>query len=149
MARRVERVETFQGEFRFLSNFYVLTTPLVCDLRVLYTSVEQAFQAHKSVARSDRVDIARLTPAKAKIAGRQLPLREDWEDIKYAVMLQFLLQKFLYNGDCREWLLGTGDAVLIEGNHWGDRTWGQVNGQGENHLGRLLMQVRDLLRGRA
>ncbi len=42
----------------------------------------------------------------------------------------------------RDKLLRTGEARLIEGNWWKDRFWGQVNGVGENHLGRLLTLVR-------
>ena len=48
-------------------------------------------------------------------------------------------------------LLATGDAVLQQGNTWGDRYWGKDlrTGEGENHLGRLLMERRDLLRAAA
>jgi predicted NAD-dependent protein-ADP-ribosyltransferase YbiA (DUF1768 family) len=41
-------------------------------------------------------------------------------------------------------LLKTGEAVLEEGNTWGDRFWGvdARTGEGENHLGLILMRVR-------
>ena len=39
-----------------------------------------------------------------------------------------------------------GDACLIEGNNWGDRVWGQVNGVIANNLGIILMRVRDELK---
>ena len=40
-------------------------------------------------------------------------------------------------------LLATGEKHLVEGNHWGDRVWGQCPvGIGENWLGRLLMDIR-------
>lgn len=29
-----------------------------------------------------------------------------------------------------------------EGNTWGDKFWGVCDGEGENHLGKLLMEVR-------
>lgn len=38
--------------------------------------------------------------------------------------------------------LATGDAILIEGNTWGDRFWGVCEGFGQNHLGHVLMRVR-------
>jgi N-glycosidase YbiA len=63
------------------------------------------------------------------------------------VMRGLLRQKFS-SGELYEKLLATGDALLVEGNSWGDRYWGQVQGTGENHLGKLLMQVRkELKRG--
>ena len=39
--------------------------------------------------------------------------------------------------------VATAGCYLIEGNHWGDTCWGQVNGRGENRLGKILMQLRD------
>ena len=73
--------------------------------------------------------------------GRRLKLRSDWEEIKDSVMYTCLISKF-QDPEMRKKLLGTGDAVLIEGNNHGDRYWGMVNGEGKNKLGRLLMQVR-------
>lgn len=43
-------------------------------------------------------------------------------------------------------LLKTGDAVLIEGNNWGDKIWGQVDGIGENYLRKILMKIREELK---
>ena len=42
----------------------------------------------------------------------------------------------------------TGNLVLEEGNGWHDTFWGVdlKTGEGENHLGRILMQVREELR---
>ena len=44
-------------------------------------------------------------------------------------------------------LLYTQDALLVEGNNWGDKFWGMVmnmNGvfEGLNMLGKILMQIR-------
>ena len=60
-------------------------------------------------------------------------------------MEDFLRQKFT-DSDLKEKLLATGDAELIEGNHWGDVIWGVCNGIGENNLGKLLMNIRNDLK---
>ena len=60
-------------------------------------------------------------------------------------MLDLLRAKFS-NEIMKQKLLDTGDAELIEGNKHGDSFWGQVNGEGKNLLGKLLMQVRNELR---
>jgi hypothetical protein len=39
-------------------------------------------------------------------------------------------------------LLATEYVELIEGNNWGDTFFGVCNGEGENWLGRLLMNLR-------
>lgn len=50
--------------------------------------------------------------------------------------------KFTQNPNFADKLLATGDAHLEEGNTWGDRIWGTVNGSGANRLGIILMQIR-------
>lgn len=140
-----EKINSFSGMYGFLSNFHKLHVPIYDDHRLAYYSVENAYQATKSMDVADRRIIKDLTPAKAKIAGRKVPLRQDWEIVDRLVMLDYLVQKFLHNPDLMLALHKTGNAVLEEGNHWGDTYWGTVNGRGDNHLGRLLMQVRDLL----
>ena len=47
----------------------------------------------------------------------------------------------------RDKLMATGNCQLIEGNTWGDRYWGVCDGVGQNHLGRLLMEIRDQIQG--
>ena len=54
--------------------------------------------------------------------------------------------KFMQNPELRDALLATGNSLLIEGNTWGDYFWGKVNGHGENHLGLILMDVREKLK---
>jgi predicted NAD-dependent protein-ADP-ribosyltransferase YbiA (DUF1768 family) len=54
--------------------------------------------------------------------------------------------KFVCNPRLQRMLLDTSDAELVEGNWWGDRFWGTFRGAGRNHLGKILMRVRDELR---
>lgn len=147
MSVRTNAITSFRGEYEFLSNFFRFDQPIYDNYKLPYFTVENAFQAFKTTSVHTRMDIQRLPPGKAKIKGRQVALREDWEDIKIAVMLQFLLQKFLHNPELSVLLLETQDRRLIEGNTWNGRFWGVCNGHGENHLGRLLMHVRTVLRG--
>jgi predicted NAD-dependent protein-ADP-ribosyltransferase YbiA (DUF1768 family) len=66
--------------------------------------------------------------------------------VKFDVMETCVRYKFEHHSQLRDKLLATGDAVLEEGNDWGDQIWGVVNGAGENRLGKILMNVRDDLR---
>lgn len=149
-------IDEFQGDYRFLSNFW--PAPVTFD-EIEYPSVEHAYQAAKTLDPDERRRIAALaTPAEAKTAGRALASRglqrADWEQVKVDVMEQCVREKFTRHADLRAKLLATGDAELIEGNDWGDRVWGvspppSRGGVGENRLGKILMSVRDELRGRA
>ena len=61
-------------------------------------------------------------------------------------MKQLIFRKFHSNPSLIEKLLTTKDATLIEGNTWGDTFWGMDTRKGgENHLGIILMDVRDML----
>jgi ribA/ribD-fused uncharacterized protein len=142
------RIDSFQGEYRFLSNFW----PAVVEYEgITYPSVEHAYQAAKTLDRNERRRIAAIVePDDAKRAGRALPnQRKDWEQVKLRVMEDCVRYKFMHHAELREKLLATGDAELIEGNTWNDRYWGVCEGQGENHLGKILMKVRTELRANA
>ena len=129
----------FSGEYRFLSNFWQ-------EKERGGLSNEHFFQAEKSLDPAERAFVMRASgPIEAKKRGRQITLREDWDLVKDQVMLSNLRNKFYLDRNLWELLLLTGDEELVEVNHWGDRYWG-VDGTGENHLGILLMQVRDELR---
>lgn len=137
-------ITSFRGKYSFLSNFY---PSFVHFESMRFAAVEDAFQAAKTLDLSERQRIAMApSPADAKRMGRHVDLRPDWEDIKINVMHDLLVEKF-QDPRLKTKLLATGDAYLEEGNKHGDRFWGTVDGKGENHLGKLLMEVRDQLKG--
>lgn len=139
-------ITSFRGQHEFLSNFYVFENPIYDEFRLDYLTVENAYQAHKTTDKRERMRIRHLPPGKAKTEGRKLGIRDDWEEIKVVVMLGFLTQKFLYNPDLRRKLLATKGNDLIEGNNWHDYFWGVCAGRGDNHLGKLLMGLRKTFR---
>jgi ribA/ribD-fused uncharacterized protein len=149
-----EQVDFFDAtEYDWLSNFSH------CRVRIPHgedgswihcQTVEAAFQAMKTTDANLRIYIAGCNPGTAKFVGKnrkRTVLREDWEQIKVKVMHDLLRQKF-QDATLRDRLLATGEAVLIEGNTWHDREWGQAPlGKGRNLLGQLLMLVREELKG--
>lgn len=141
-----EGIFAFSGEWRWLSNFWP------AEVRydgVVYATVEHAYQAAKLDDCRDRAKIQKApTPGAAKRLARRLKMRPDWDGMKLAVMETLLRQKFRPGGELAWRLLATGEIPIVEGNIWGDRFWGQCPiGVGENHLGRLLMEIREGLRG--
>lgn len=134
-----DKIDSFRGEYAFLSNFY--EAPVRFD-DLLYQNNEAAFQAQKCLSVADRKRFCLLNPTEAKKLGRQVILRKDWEDIKFSLMRSIVREKFRQNPALAEKLVQTGDAYLEEGNTWGDRIWGTVNGVGANQLGIILMEVR-------
>lgn len=142
-------IDCFDGKYRFLSNFY---PALVWVDSTQYPTVEHAFQAAKTISFHHRMDIALAdTPGKAKRLGRKVPLREDWEEVKSDVMEDLVRQKF-QDPTLKKELLATGDEELVEGNTWNDCVWGMTKDAqgtwvGENRLGKILMKIRQELKG--
>lgn len=132
-------INEFRGEHRFLSNFWS------CYINwegIYYPSVENAYQALKMADIDDRKRFRHIKASEAKQLGKLLPMVNDWDKHKVAVMYELLLVKF-DDPMLKRFLKNTAPAILEEGNWWGDTYWGTVNGKGDNHLGKLLMRVRD------
>lgn len=137
-------IKEFQGEYRFLSNFW-LTKVEFED--IIYPSVEHAYVAAKTLDFTTRKTIAAIQKAgDVKRFGRRLKIREDWEQIKLSVMEELVRQKFTTNLSLKEKLIATGEQQLEEGNTWGDTFWGVCRGVGQNNLGNILMKIREELR---
>lgn len=141
----------FTGTHAYLSNFYIEPDG---------THVEGEFQAAKCVHPIDAVHILTLTPGNAKRYGGRVTLKTEWELVKIGIMWNLVRQKFMDHDYLLKLLLATGDAELIEGNTWNDKFWGKVckstnpldillevgsveQWVGENHLGKILMKVRE------
>lgn len=134
-------ISSFRDEYFFLSNFYPVEIKLD---GIVYPNAESAFQAQKTLDVEERRKFSMLrNPVQAKRLGRKVKLRDDWEEVKLDIMTKIVSQKFLQHPHLIEMLLQTGDEELIEGNKWGDQFWGVCKDKGENHLGKILMKIRD------
>jgi ribA/ribD-fused uncharacterized protein len=135
-------ITAFSGDNKFLSNFYSVEVELD---GVIYMSVEHAYQAAKTLDTEERKPFHKHplpTAGESKKLGRKLTIRPDWESVKLQVMKDLLVQKFAIP-ELKEMLAETKGKTLVEGNYWNDFYWGVCKGKGENHLGKLLMEIRD------
>ena len=138
-------ITEFQNEYRWLSNF----APVKIKLDGLeFPSVEHAYMS----AKSDDVEWKKFCSNQNNKAGdvkrqsRNITLKKDWNEIKLKVMKECVNQKFSQE-PYRTKLLETGTQHIQEGNRWNDKFWGVClkTNKGENHLGRLIMDVRSAL----
>ena len=86
-----------------------------------------------------------------------LNIQPTWDKMKYKIVLDGNLLKFSQNEELKQFLLSTGDKILVEASPY-DKVWGIgmlaenfecINPgawNGENLLGFALMEVRDILR---
>lgn len=145
----------FWGDNDVFSNFYN-TSFEYHGINV--DSSEQAFMMEKAWAFKD-TEIARdiyhaRSAQEAKKLGRQVRNYDDavWSRIRYDKMVKVLRVKFS-DSDLTEKLLATGNRILVEASPY-DKIWGvglseatpkvldPKNWQGQNLLGKALMQVR-------
>lgn len=129
----IHAIRGFEGNYRWLSNFIGAPNE---------PTVEHRYQAAKAIDRAEAESVlATPTAAAAKKMGRTITVRPDWDAVKLETMRQLLQDKFSRE-PFRSKLIATGETEIIEENHWNDTFWGVCKGVGENHLGRLLMDLR-------
>lgn len=151
-------IDSFRGEYYFLSNFYPVRVSALYipeELGFILTgatrikeveSVEHAYQAFKAKGYDDFIKICKAkTPAQAKRFSKYIYQKQMSSIVRLGLM-EFLLKQKFEDLELKKRLIDTNDELLIEGNNWGDTFWGVCNGEGENHLGRLLMKIRESIR---
>lgn len=128
-----------------------------------YSCAEQYMMAEKARLFGDDAVAAQIMatddPTQMKALGRRASGFDKalWDEAKYSIVLAGNYAKFTQNRDLRDYLLSTGDAVLVEASPL-DVIWGiglsESNGKardprvwrGRNLLGFALMEVRDEIR---
>jgi len=142
-------IDSFRKPYGWLSNFSKASITLD---GITYPTLEHAYQAAKTDNVEDKSKIvATGNPAFVKRMSKKLQMKENWNEIRLDVMRMLVDLKF-QDEILSEKLIETGDAILIEGNHWHDNFWGVCscercsNKEHENHLGVILMEKREQLK---
>ncbi len=124
------------------SNFH--TTAIKVD-EVYWPTSEHYYQAQKFVQASSQEKIREAkSPKDAFYLGRNLADErvENWEDIRVEIMERAIYEKFSQHEYLKKLLLETGEAIIKEKSP-ADSFWGiGEDGDGENVLGKLLMNLR-------
>ncbi|WP_217577346.1 NADAR family protein [Mesorhizobium sp. GbtcB19] len=146
-----ERVCFYEQDFYVLSNFSAFT--LLNRVGIRFDTSEAAYHWEKFAGVAphiaDYISAAPSAHDAFKHAENFKHLRRpDWDDVKVDIMRDILRAKVRqHDYVCRK-LLATGDRELVE-NSWRDDFWGWgPNGDGQNMLGKLWMEIRDELRGK-
>lgn len=135
------------GEHGYLSNLYP------CEIQMggrAFATSEHAYQFGKpsEPAVAEWLMAAPSPSLCAQAAHALFPwqVKPDWNKAKVQRMKVVLIAKFTQHPELRARLLATGGARLIEESKM-DNFWGMgKSGNGQNMLGVLLMELRDVLR---
>lgn len=141
----------------YLSNWY----PSQFSIRgITFSSMEQYMMYHKAICFHDAEIAEQILNtddvAQIKSLGRLVKNYDDnhWNGIRQITVYEGLYAKFSQNMELKNYLLATGNAVLVECAVQ-DQIWGvglsmydprrlvQTKWKGENLLGYALMMVRD------
>ena len=128
-----------------------------------YFSAEQYMMAKKA-SLFDDVNIQKeiletMDPKECKSLGRKVKNFDGttWDEAKYEIVKQANYLKFNQNSSLKEFLLSTGQKVIVEASPY-DHVWGiglkqddaraldPKQWDGENLLGFALMEIRDTLK---
>ena len=150
MTKEIRFYRSNEIPFGAFSNLYRRPVEFEGDT---FPTAEHAYQAGK--ARKKEVKewlMAAPSPALLAMAAHGLyywDITPGWSTNKFNRMKSILLAKFQQHEDLRDLLLSTGEARLVESatvDNTVNRLWGEVNGVGQNMLGKLLMEVRTEIR---
>ena len=142
------------GPIRFYDRdapYYEFTNFYAADIHLddkIWPTTEHYFQAQKFVGTPFAEMIRRCAfPREAFDLSRNPTVsrwrRSDWDEVKIDVMRKALLAKFSQHEWLCKKLLRTEKRQLIEHTSR-DSFWGNGgDDSGQNHLGRLLMEIRD------
>jgi ribA/ribD-fused uncharacterized protein len=114
-----------------------------------WNTVEQAYQGQKCADPAECDLIHQTEKANdARLLGQKVKRRENWDDIhKERVMEECVRAKFLQHKNLREQLMATGEEELVEDSPT-DFFWGcGADDTGQNKLGKILMKIRNELKG--
>ena len=133
------------------------------NTKTAFVNSEQAFMWYKAMHFHDTgtADKVLLTsdPKAVKALGRLVKNYDEskWKEVRYNIMVDVNYYKFSQNEAMKQELLASGDKVIVEASPY-DKIWGvglleddplildEKNWQGENLLGKAIMDVRKLLR---
>ncbi|MFI1732614.1 NADAR family protein [Streptomyces acidicola] len=129
---------------------------------VEYATAEHWMMASKARlfgdTEAEQMTVSATNPAVAKKAGRLVRGFDEslWERERFGIVVEGSVHKFAAHADLREFLLGTGNRVLVEASPL-DRVWGiglaadderaadPERWRGPNLLGFALMEARERL----
>lgn len=148
-----------------LSQWYKTFTPFWDEQsEMTYNCAEQFMMAHKAILFNDKEALKKIMqtglPKIQKAIGREVKgfNLEEWNQVCEQVVYRGNSLKFTQDHNCRDYLLNTYPALLVETNPR-DQIWAigytekdairNINDWGENKLGKILTELRNDIMAKA
>ena len=147
-----------QGEFFDRALFYMgpwypfdnFSSFMVQYAGVDWMTSEHAYQASKFLGHPDVIDLVRTArsahDAKKIARANNQHKRSDWQEVKVLIMKNIVRAKLFQHPHIQKKLLETGAMKIVEDSPTDD-FWGRgPDGNGQNHMGKIWMELREELR---
>lgn len=131
----------FRGPYDFLSNMYEVD---ITYQGITFPSSEHLYfyqQIPEGWWRNRVLETPHGKVAKKIASNPKCPRISTTKAFKLQCMKRAVWEKFKVPA-MQNRLIDTHPTILVEYNWWNDTFWGVCRGEGENHLGRLLMHTR-------
>ncbi len=142
----------FKGKYSYLSNMHIVGVSFRHKFNstfVFANSSEHIYQAYKAKYAEDFEKVINASnPYEAKKLGRNIEMDKAFDKNKLQIMERIIRAKFSQNDTLKKALLETGSQYIEETNNWNDIYWGVCKGVGQNHLGKIIMKIREELRSK-
>lgn len=138
-------------------------SPFVVD-GITFENAEKWMMYHKAKTFNDQEALNQILaledPQVIKAIGRKVKNfnAEHWSSVSYEIVKMGNIHKFEQNPEMKDYLMSTGDKEIVEASPY-DRIWGIGIGpsdpkrfeskywNGENLLGKVIMDVREYFKG--
>lgn len=141
---KIEPVYFYEREFYVFSNFSSFS---IIWNNKLYPTSEHVYHSEKFLddTMKELIRTTRSAHDALKVSHQFVDqYRSDWNSVKLDIMKEILIAKVEQHPYVRKKLLESGTRELIE-DSWRDDFWGWgPNKDGNNHLGKLWMEVRSI-----
>lgn len=138
-----KQVFFYEREFYVLSNF---SSFAILWKGKLWMTSEHAYHSEKFEDEALKEQIRNAPSAHDALKTAHThkdKWRKDWRSVRIGIMKEILIEKANQHPYIKKKLLETGDREIIE-DSWRDSFWGWgPNKDGENHMGKLWMEIRE------
>lgn len=116
---------------------------------ILYPTAEHAYHAAKFDDKKIKDEIKNAgSPLEAFRLGKKYKSfrKNNWDERKVHVLYEILKEKAIQHLEVKQALLATGDEEIVEDNPYDDFWSTGKDGKGLNHMGKILMRIREELK---
>ena len=135
-------INGFKEKYSFLSIYY----PTEIEYEgIKYNCPINAFLAQQVSSQIQKKQIAKSAPSRSTIMVINSEEKVNLTTEQQLEIMYNICKIKFSDENLKQSLLSTKNEELVDETDWNNKFWGVTNGEGENHIGKILMKIRDEL----